>query len=218
MPVVSLCNAVMNVFSEGLGAHWVDFSEDDYLEGISDLYSVRVCTVNNYGTCFFDSIFLLLPTVGEAVESARSLRLACVAFMRECYEGQHGLPGERIKMEIEHACTTKLVSSANRSRAQDVIPGTADKYFEAVSKNSVWVEGFHWLRTVSILFNVNIAVHIYKFDHVIVFGEDDPARPRIAVWKSDVETHFEPLIPINCKCTCVIVLVLLCTQIVSVLV
>ena len=92
----------------------MSMSEDAYLEGISQLYSVRVCTVNNFGTCFFDSIFLLLPTVGEAVQSAKALRLSCVLFMRECFDGQHGLAGERIKMEVEHAFVAKIISSASR--------------------------------------------------------------------------------------------------------
>ena len=34
----------------------------------------------------------------------------------------------------------------------------------------------------------------------MVFGDmNDPSRPRIAVWKSDAETHFEPLVPVHCK-------------------
>ena len=59
--------------------------------------------------------------------------------------------------------------------------------------------GFHWLRAVSVIFEVNVAVHIHKWEHVMVFGEDDPSRARIAVWKSDAETHFEPLVPVHCK-------------------
>ena len=47
------------------------------------------------------------------------------------------------------------------------------------------------------MFEVNIAVHIHKWEHVMVFGEDEPLTPRIAVWKSDVETHFEPLVPVH---------------------
>jgi len=52
--------------------------------------------------------------------------------------------------------------------------------------------GFHWLRAVSLMFEVNIAVHINRWEHVMVFGENIPSRARIAVWKSDAETHFEP--------------------------
>jgi len=42
------------------------------------------------------------------------------------------------------------------------------------------------------MFEVNIAVHINRWEHVMVFGENIPSRARIAVWKSDAETHFEP--------------------------
>ena len=59
--------------------------------------------------------------------------------------------------------------------------------------------GFHWLRAVSLMFEVNIAVHINRWEHVMVFGENIPSRARIAVWKSDAETHFEPLVPVKCK-------------------
>ena len=52
------------------------------------------------------------------------------------------------------------------------------------------------------MFEVNIAIHIFGWEHVLVFGEDSPLRPRIAVWKSDVETHYEPFIPLQCKCSC----------------
>ena len=61
------------------------------------------------------------------------------------------------------------------------------------------LSGFHWLRAVAHLFDVKIYVAIYHFDHLLVFGEID--HPSIGVWKSDVESHFEPLIPLRCECT-----------------
>lgn len=59
------------------------------------------------------------------------------------------------------------------------------------------LSGFHWLRAAAHLFDVQIYVAIYQFDHLLVFGEND--HPSIGVWKSDVESHFEPLIPRRCK-------------------
>lgn len=56
--------------------------------------------------------------------------------------------------------------------------------------------GFHWPRAVAHLFGVRVAVYIYRWEHAYVFGEDDDAM--ISVWKNDVETHFEPLIPLRC--------------------
>ncbi len=70
---------------------------------------------------------------------------------------------------------------------------------QARSSHSPLPAGFHWLRAVSVMFEVNVAVHIHNWEHVMVFGEDDPSRARIAVWKSDAETHFEPLVPVHCK-------------------
>jgi hypothetical protein len=49
------------------------------------------------------------------------------------------------------------------------------------------------------MFEVNVAVHINNWEHVMVFGEDNTSRARIAVWKRDAETHFEPLVPVHCK-------------------
>ncbi len=48
---------------------------------------------------------------------------------------------------------------------------------------------------------MNIVVYIYRWTHAYVFGDADCLTPLISVWKSDVETHFEPLIPRVCECT-----------------
>jgi hypothetical protein len=56
--------------------------------------------------------------------------------------------------------------------------------------------GFHWPRAVAHLFGVRVAVYIYRWEHAYVFG--DPDDEMISVWKNDVETHFEPLIPLQC--------------------
>ena len=47
---------------------------------------------------------------------------------------------------------------------------------------------------------MQVAVYIHRWEHVYIFGEADASNAAIALWKSDVETHFEPLIPEQCKC------------------
>jgi len=131
----------MDVLSEGLSAEVVGLGEDAYLEYISQLYSVRICTVPGNGSCFFDSIFALLPTVGKAVKSPKALRLSCVDFFRQCFRGQHGDAGERIVDDVAAVLQTKIVSSCATTRYNNKAPKTAEKYFEAVSLQSVWVEG-----------------------------------------------------------------------------
>ena len=74
----------------------------------------------------------------------------------------------------------------------------SDLYLNAVSKRSVWVEGFHWLRAIAALFNVRVDVCIFGFTYALSFGSAND--PVIRLWKSDVNTHFEPMIPVRCKC------------------
>ena len=130
----------MNIFSEPLGDTFLDLTQDAYRDALCNVYSVRLCSVSGYGSCFFDSIFALLPTAGKAVKSSKALRLSCVEFFRQCFQGQHGFAGERILDDINFALNTKIVSSVH-TRYSNRAPKTVEKYFEAASKSSVWVEG-----------------------------------------------------------------------------
>ena len=130
----------MNVFSEPLPDVVGVLSEDAYLEAICHRYRVQVCSVPSYGACFFDSIYALLPTVGKAVKSTKSLRLSCVDFMRQCCGGQHGALGERIVMDLDDALKRRIVSSCS-TRQNNKVPKTLEEYFAAVSMASTWVEG-----------------------------------------------------------------------------
>ena len=130
----------MNIFSEPLDASFVGLSEDAYLEAICTRYRLQICSVPSNGGCYFDSIYALLPTVGKAVKSARDLRLSCVEFFKQCYQGQHGLVGERVQEDIRGCLEHKIVSSC-LTRFTNKAPKTVDNYLEAVSKHSVWVEG-----------------------------------------------------------------------------
>ena len=158
-------------------------SEDTYLQTLCDVLQVRVCSTSSQGGCFFDSIYALLPTVGKAVKSSKCLRLQIVQFFRECIDGAHGNLGERVTEDI-----------------RDVIKRvkTCEDYLQAVSLQSTWAEGYHWPRAVAHLFSVRVSVFIHDFQHDLTFGDGGEI---IALWKGDVETHYEPLIPMQCECT-----------------
>jgi hypothetical protein len=153
------------------------------------------------------------------------LRLQIVQFFRECDEGLHGILGERVMTEVHEAMQVRVVSSCAQTRCNNKKPRSVKDYFAAVSLQSVWVEGrctpysvpvalicriaqlcshfsgYHWIRAVAHLFDVHVIVYIYRWQHCYIFGDPANGSPAISLWKSDVETHFEPLIPISCKCT-----------------
>jgi hypothetical protein len=172
-------------------------SEGMYLQSLCAQLQVRVCATSTQGGCFFDSIYALLPTVGKAAKSPRVLRLLIVEFFRECIVGGHGDLGERVAEDIRYGMTRPIISSS-RTRAAGKRMKTSEDYLNAVSLQSTWAEGYHWLRAVAHLFSVRVSIFIHGFEHDVTFGDSGEV---IAMWKSDVETHFEPLIPIQCGCT-----------------
>ena len=192
-------------------------TEDAYLEAVEAHFGAKRITVPSNGSCFFDSVYALLPTVGKAVKSSYALRDQVVSFFRECQSNQHDLLGERVIGDLENALLVPIVSSYAATRGNNRKPKNIDAYLEAVSKRSVWVEGvhlvlfvfgasridprigFHWLRAIAHLYSVMVVVTIHGWSCVYTFGE--MSYPVIRLWKCDVETHFEPLIPDECKCT-----------------
>lgn len=132
----------MNVSSMALPFQYVEgMSAKDYVAAICNSTGVQLCTVPSNGACFFDSIYALLPTVGKAVHSARSLRLQIVDFFRQCAQNRHSLLGERIMTDVAAAMELKIISSSKVTRAHNKKPKNADAYFDAVSLSSVWVDG-----------------------------------------------------------------------------
>ena len=123
-----------------------NMSADDYLAAICTSMGVQLCTVPSNGACFFDSIYALLPTVGKAVHSSKSLRAQIVDFFRECAQHQHGLVGERIMPDVWAAMQLKIISSSAQTRMHNKKPKTEGAYFDAVSLLSVWVDGKYCCR------------------------------------------------------------------------
>lgn len=129
-------------------------TEEDYLARVSVHFRVRRITVGSCGSCFFESIHALLPTVGKAVKSSFDLRVRVVSFFRECQSKQHGNLGERIMDDVESAMLVPIVSSYAGTRGNNRKPKNIDAYLEAVSKRSVWVEGVHFLFLLSVICRV----------------------------------------------------------------
>ena len=129
-------------------------TEEDYLARVCAHFRVQRITVGSCGSCFFESIHALLPTVGKAVKSSFDLRVQVVSFFRECQSKQHGNLGERIMDDVESAMLVPIVSSYAGTRGNNRKPKTIDAYFEAVSKRSVWVEGVHFLFLLSVICRV----------------------------------------------------------------
>jgi len=125
-------------------------SPTDYLAAVCVHFRVQLISVSSNGSCFFDSIQALLPTVGKAVKSSFDLRLEVVSFFRDCQSNQHGDLGERIMADVEAAMLVPIVSSYAGTRGHNRKPKNVEAYFEAVSKRSVWVEGVHFLFFLSV--------------------------------------------------------------------
>ena len=133
---------ISTVSSEALPFLYEDgMTATDYVAAICDSIGVKLCTVPSNGACFFDSIYALLPTVGKAVHSSKSLRLQIVDFFRECANNRHSLLGERIMTDVAAAMELRIISSSAKTRAHNKKPKNEDAYFDAVSLSSVWVDG-----------------------------------------------------------------------------
>lgn len=53
------------------------------------------------------------------------------------------------------------------------MPSTVEEYLAACQLEGVWVSGIQWMRAVSFLFNVRVAVIIYGQPLVRLFGEGE---------------------------------------------
>ncbi len=126
-------------------------TEEQYLEAICNGIGARLVSVRSDGSCFFHSIYALLPTVEKAVKSPRALRQELVLFMQQCHAGDHGDLGQRIADDVTDALDYTISSSLPTTRGVNRKPKDAQAYFEAVSKCSVWVEGARAVSFVYVL-------------------------------------------------------------------
>ena len=158
---------------------------------------LQVVIVNGSGNYFFESVIMLLREAGLCPDtmSALQLRRDVVQFFRACI-GSTEHYCERVLIEIENELNEELICSSrvkvNGVRVHLLVPATMDIYFDAVEQEGVWVTGTHWLRAISLLYNVRVAVVIFGHPIVRFFGQGPVT---IFLYKIDADTHFDPMLP-----------------------
>jgi hypothetical protein len=127
--------------------------------------------------------------------SALQLRRDVVQFFRACV-GSREHYCERVLIEIENELNEALICSSrakvNRVRVHGLVPAAIPVYLDAVDQEGVWVTGTHWLRAISLLYNVRVAVVIFGHPIIRFFGQGSVT---IYLYKIDAETHFDPMLP-----------------------
>ena len=158
---------------------------------------LQVVRVNGSGNCFFESVIMLLRAADLCPDtmSALQLRRDVVQFFRACV-GSREHYCERVLIEIENELNEALICSSrakvNRVRVHGLVPAAIPVYLDAVDQEGVWVTGTHWLRAISLLYNVRVAVVIFGHPIVRFFGQGSVT---IYLYKIDAETHFDPMLP-----------------------
>jgi hypothetical protein len=155
-------------------------------------------SVHGSGNCFFESVIALLRAADRCPETlnARELRHDVLQFFRACIGSTQDFC-ERVMIEIEDELHEKLVNSTrakvNGYRVNGFVPETIQSYLDAVEQEGTWVQGWHWLRAISFLYDVRVAVVIFGHAVVRFFGQGPVT---IYLYKVDAETHYDPLLPL----------------------
>ena len=172
-----------------------------FREAVCKHFKLQWVSVAGTGNCFFESICILLraASIQETARlTARELRGNVVEFFRACSDSTQDLC-ERVVIEINAELNEKLVCSTharnNGMRVNGFAPCTIAEYLDAVAIDGVWVQGWHWLRAISFLYAVRVAVVIYGHEVVRFFGEGE--GPPIYLYKVDAETHWDALAPLS---------------------
>ena len=164
-------------------------------------FNLEWISVGGNGNCFFVSVITALKSSGVLPRSsdlsAHQLRLDLVGYFRLCCGSTQPLC-ERVVIEIEAEQHDPLLCSTHAKidaqRLNGFVPGSTERYLDAVSNNGVWPQGFHWFRGVSYLYNVRVAVIIFGNNIVRFFGQGDVT---LYLYKFDAETHYDPLVPLR---------------------
>jgi hypothetical protein len=96
-----------------------------------------------------------------------------------------------MEAEVNQALSCSNHKSFNGKRLNGYVPTTIEEYLDAISHDGVWVQGTHWLRAISFLFDVRVAVVIYGQPIVRFFGSGSIT---IFLYKADAETHWDALV------------------------
>lgn len=167
-----------------------------FRQAVCQHLNLRYIGVGTAGNCFFESVSILLRESIGIDTTAASLRADVVECLRLCPGSTQDL-AERIRVEMEDELGRPLVcSTRGRLPQTDVkldgfVPSTLQEYLDACACEGVWVQGLHWLRAISYLHDVCVAVVI--FDQLLVrfIGSGNKT---IVLYKVDAETHWDPLV------------------------
>ncbi len=167
-----------------------------FRRAVCDYLQLKWFSISGDGNCFFESVCMCLRSVGKPDLTAAQLRADVVQYLRLCPGSTQDLP-ERICAEMIDEISEPLVCSTrgrlNGVRLNGFVPGTVAEYLDASACDSVWVRGLHWLRAVSYLHEVRVAVVIN--DQLLV-RHIGAGEKTIHLYKVDAETHYEPLLPV----------------------
>jgi hypothetical protein len=169
-----------------------------YRNAVCNYLGLKWISVGGNGNCFFESMIILLRKAGILPDNlnACQLRLDLVRFFRECCDSTQDLC-ERIVIEVEAETSEELYCSThgkiNGVRLHRFVPATRDNYLNAVANDGVWAQGWHWLRAISFLYDVRVAVVIFGQQVVRYFGQGSRT---VYLYKTDANTHYDALVPL----------------------
>lgn len=191
----------MNIFDDNLPDFIVQAAREakgnfatknaSYRRMVCDYLGLRWISIAGEGNCFFAAVSTSLlatlpPNRTEHPVIDRSLIVNWMTLQMSKYDDL----AERVQVEIDAELNNALICS--KRGVPRVIPTTREEYLKAVAVDGTWIQGYHWPRAVSTIAKVRVGVVIYPFDHVVYYGEGDQT---IYLYKSDVATHFDALVP-----------------------
>ena len=165
-----------------------------YRNAVCRVFNLKWISVGGSGDCFFESMrYLLLQAVGINL-SASDIRKEVVSFFRECVSSTEPLC-ERICVEMEWELSQQLVCSTHKRYQGELLNGyhpiSVADYIEASSFSGVWVQGLHWMRAISHIYDVRVGVVVWEHPIVRYIGSGEKT---VFVYKVDADTHFDPLV------------------------
>ena len=196
----------MEYSTEELPPHVLDGCDKGNFQTRNARFRAAVCKhlelqwqgIGGDGNCFFEAIVALLRAADMCplTCNAQELRRNIVQLFRTS-QGSTQPFCERLIIDITGELNEKLVCSSHASingrRINGFQPATVDDYLQACETDGVWTQGFHWLRAVSFLYDVRVAVVIFGQEIVRFFGQGDRT---FYLYKVDAETHFDALAPL----------------------
>ena len=169
-----------------------------FRSAVCDYFQLRWLSCYTNGNCFFESACMLLHSLSIRPDlTAAQLRADVVQYLRLCPGSTQDLP-ERICIEMSDELSVPLVCSTrgrlNDTRLDGFVPTSIPEYLDASACDGVWVRGMHWLRAISFLHDVRVAVVINAHPIVRYIGAGEKT---IHFYKYDAETHWDPLLPVD---------------------